>query len=196
MKGTEKIIAHIQADAQAQADDILARAAAQCEEIRAGYEAKAQELYDSKLRAGAKDCGDRAESLKRLAEMEGRKGLLAAKQEMIAASFAKAQEMLVSLPEEPYRSLLKKLAVDAAVTGKEEIVLNSRDRERCGEAVVKAVNEALGEKGQMTLSADTGDFAGGLILRRENIQVNCTAELLVELCRGDMAATLAGVLFE
>ena len=41
----------------------------------------------------------------------------------------------------------------------------------------------------------TGDFKGGLILRRGNIEVNCTAELLVELCRGDMASELAQVLF-
>ena len=48
----------------------------------------------------------------------------------------------------------------------------------------------------LTLSASTGDFDGGLILRRGNIEVNCTSSLLVELCRGEMSAAIAGVLFE
>ena len=50
--------------------------------------------------------------------------------------------------------------------------------------------------GRLTLAADAGNFAGGLILRRGNIEVNCTVELLVELCRADMSAQLAGVLFD
>ena len=37
MKGTEKIIAHIQADAKAQADAILAQAEQQCASIREDY---------------------------------------------------------------------------------------------------------------------------------------------------------------
>ena len=48
---------------------------------------------------------------------------------------------------------------------------------------------------KLTLSDETGDFKGGLILRRGNIEVNCTAELLVELARGDMSAEIAGLLF-
>ena len=63
-----------------------------------------------------------------------------------------------------------------------------------GEAVVKAANEALGG-GRLTLAEETGDFAGGLILRRENIEVNCTAELLVKVCRDEMSAKMADVLF-
>ena len=45
MKGTEKIIAHIQADAAAQADAILAQAEKQCAEIREGYERRAKDAY-------------------------------------------------------------------------------------------------------------------------------------------------------
>ena len=81
------------------------------------------------------------------------------------------------------------------MTGAEEIVLNAADRSVLGEAVVKAANERLGERGALTLSGSTGDFDGGLILRRDNIEVNCTAALLVELCRGEMSAAIADMLF-
>lgn len=196
MKGTEKIIAHIESDAKAQADAILAKAAEQCAQIREDYEKKAADAYGEKIRAGVKLCSDEADSAGRLARMEAKKELLALKQEMISRSFEAAEKKLVSLPESEYGALLARLAADAAVTGSEEIVLNAADRERIGAAVVKAANEKLGPKGKLTLSDKVGDFSGGLILKRGNIEVNCTAGLLVELCRGEMSAAVAGVLFD
>jgi V/A-type H+-transporting ATPase subunit E len=194
MKGTEKIIAHIQADADAQAAEILARADARCAEIRETYEQKAKEAYAETIRAGVKENQDRLDSMERLAKMESRKAVLALKQDMVAKSFDRAVDQLVALPEAQYIALLAKLAVKASVTGDEEIVLNARDRKAVGEKLVKAANEKLGG-GKLRLAKETGSFKGGLILRRGNIEANCTAELLVDLCREEMAAELAGVLF-
>lgn len=199
MKGTEKIIAHIQADAETQAAAIIAQAEQQCAAIREDYENKAKESYGAKIRAGVKSCEDRVDSMERIAQMEARKGVLTLKQEMVSASFDKACEMLVGLPTAEYTELLAKLAADAAVTGEEELVLNGKDKADIGEAVVKAANAKLSAKGVkagLTLSDTEGSFAGGLILHRGSIEVNCTVELLVELCRGEMSAALAGVLFE
>ncbi len=133
--------------------------------------------------------------MQRLSNMEAKKAVLALKQEMVSASFDKACDAIVNLPQEQYLELLAKLAAEAAVTGDEEIVLNKRDRAALGGKVAEAANQKL-KNGKLTLSDATGSFAGGLILRRGSIEVNCTAELLVELCRGDMSAKLAAVLFE
>ena len=195
MKGTEKIIAHIRADAEAQTAAILAQAEQRCAEIRGVYEQKAKDAYAEKIRAGVKANQDRLESMDRLTKMEGRKAILALKQDMVSESFDRAVEQLVNLPQEQYVALLARLAAQASVTGDEEIVLNARDRKAVGEKVVEAANKAI-KGGKLTLSEKTGDFKGGLILRRGNIEANCTAELLVELCRGDMAAELAQVLFD
>ena len=194
MKGTEKIIAHIQADAKAQADAILKEADEKCAAIREGYEKQAKEAYAERIRAGVKANQDRLDSMDRLAKMEGRKTILALKQEMVAESFDLAADKLTQLPAAEYTAFLAKLAAKASVTGDEEIVLNARDRKAVGEKVAEAANKALGG-GKLTLSDKTGDFKGGLILRRGNIEANCTAELLVDLCRDEMAAELAGVLF-
>ena len=126
--------------------------------------------------------------------VEAKKALLSVKQEMVAKSFEQAQELLTSLPEEQYVAFLAKLAARASVSGDEEIVLNERDREAVGEAVVKAAN-ALLKGGKLSLSERTGSFAGGLILSRGNVEANCTAELLVELCRGEMSVEIADMLF-
>ena len=194
MKGTEKIIAHIEADANARADAIIKEAEAKAAATREAYEQKAKEAYAEKIRAGVKANQDRLESMERLARMEGRKAILALKQDMVNESFDLAADKLVKLPEAQYVAFLAKLAAQASVTGDEQIVLNARDRETVGEKVVAAANEKLAG-GRLTLAPETGDFKGGLILRRENIEVNCTAELLVDLCRDEMAAELAGVLF-
>ena len=185
MKGTEKIIAHIQADAKSQADAILAEAEKQCAAIRADYDKKAAQLYAEKVRAGTKACQDQVDSVQRIARMEAKKTLLSVKQEMVAKSFDKAQELLTSLPEEQYVAFLAKLAARASVTADEEIILNEKDKAAVGEAVV----------GKLRLSERTGSFAGGLILSRGNVEANCTVELLVELCRGEMSVEIADMLF-
>ena len=195
MKGTEKIIAHIRSDAQTKVDGILAEAEAQAAQIRAEYEKKAAQVYADRLRAGTQLCQDQMDSVQRLGQMEAKKALLALKQEMVGQSFAKAQELLVSLPEEQYVAFLAKLAAEASVTGEEEIVLNERDRAAIVGAVVSAANARLGGKGKLRLSSRVGNFAGGLILSRGNVEANCTAELLVELCRGEMSAEIADRLF-
>lgn len=194
MKGTEKIIAHIQADAKAKADAILAQAEQQCAAIRADYEDRAQQKYAEKIRAGVKACEEAAESKERIAEMEGKKDVLALKQELVTASFSKASEMIRNLPEQEYLDFLTKLAVRSAPCGEGEIVLNAEDRAAFGEKLVARANAELG--GKLKLSDEAGDFAGGLKVVNGAVEVNNSLEILIDLCRGEMAAQLAKVLFE
>ena len=177
MKGTEKIIAHIQADAKAQADAILAQAEQQCAGIREDFDKKAKEAYAEKIRAGVKGCEDLSESKSRIAQMESKKSILALKQEMVSEAFARAKDLVLALPAEKYCAFLAKLAVQSAPDGEGQIVLNASDRKNYGEAVVKQANAALG--GKLTLSSETGDFAGGLIVRNGAVEVNNTLELLI-----------------
>ena len=195
MKGTEKLIAHIQADAKAQADAILTQAEQQAAAIRDDFDKQAEGVYAAQIRAGVKSIQAQVDGEARIARMEGRKSLLAEKQQLVKESFRKAQEQIISLPAEQYVPFLAKLAAKAAVTGDEEIVLNAADRERYGEKIAAAANALLGEKGALTLSDHTGDFAGGLILRRGAIEANCTVELLVELSQSELSAQVAQLLF-
>ena len=125
MKGTEKIIAHIQADAKSAADAILAQAEQQCADIREKYKKKAEEAYAAKIREGVKFCEATSESKSRIAEMESKKDVLALKQEMIAAGFDKARETILTLPEKEYKDFLVKLAVRSSTTGDEQVILRA-----------------------------------------------------------------------
>ena len=199
MKGTEKIIGHIQSDAEQQVREILDAAQAECAKIKADCGEKAAAAYAEKIRAGVKDCEARNESIDRICRMEAKKSILSLKQEMIAKCFDAAVEKLASLPEERYVPFLTGLAVEAAVTGEEELVLNARDRETIGPKLVEAANKELiskGRTGRLTLSDEQGSFAGGFILRQGNSSANCTAEILVSMSRSDMSATVSGILFD
>ena len=193
MKGTEKIIAHIEADAQAQADAVLGEARQRCEAIKARFDEKAARLYSDRIREGVKACQDQEDSALRISRMEARKSVLSVKQEMVEKSFDLAVQQIVALPDEKYTAFLANLVKKAGPVGDEEIILNTADRARVGEALLKAVN-ADGAK--MKLSDETRDIKGGLILRRGSIETNCSVELLVELCRGELSAKLADVLFD
>ena len=193
MKGTEKIIAHIEADAQAQADAVLGEARQRCEAIKARFDDKAARLYSDRIREGVKACQDQEDSALRISRMEARKSVLSVKQEMVEKSFDLAVQQIVALPDEKYTAFLANLVKKAGPAGDEEIILNAADRARVGEALIKAVN-ANGAK--MKLSDETRDIKGGLILRRGSIETNCSVELLVELCRGELSAKLADVLFD
>ena len=193
MKGTEKIIAHIEADAQAQADAVLGEARQRCEAIKARFDEKAARLYSDRIREGVKACQDQEDSALRISRMEARKSVLSVKQEMVEKSFDLAVQQIVALPDEKYTAFLANLVKKAGPAGDEEIILNAADRARVGEALLKAVN-ADGAK--MKLSDETRELKGGLILRRGSIETNCSVELLVELCRGELSAKLADVLFD
>lgn len=192
MKGTEKIIAHIQADADAQAGAILAEAEAKCSDIRAKYEEEASRIYSDRIREGVRACQDQEDGALRISRMEARKSVLAVKQEMVEKSFDLALEKITALPEDRYVAFLAGLAKNAAGTGEEEVILNARDRAAIGEKLVQAINAG---GAHMKLADETRDIAGGLILRRGSIEANCSAELLVDLCKGEMASKLAEILF-
>ena len=199
MKGTERIIAHIEAEAKAEAQTVLAKAAEEAQQIRASYFKTALTEHKRLVDEGKAECEDLVARQKRMAEMEAKKSVLALKQEMVAAVFEAARSELAGRPGEEYVAFLAKMAAEAASSGTEELLLNARDKAEYGKAVCKAANELLTAKGihgGLTLSEDTADIAGGLILRHGGIEVNCAVETLIEQQRGSLSAQVAAVLFE
>lgn len=198
MNGIEKITARIEAEAVADAARIAEEGAARCETVRSEGEARAQEAYWRRLREGAKASEDRADRLAKAADMEARKSILACKQAIVGEAFDKAEAKLRAMTGDEYIAFLAGQASRAASTGREEVVLNAKDRASVGEKAVKKANallSAAGRTGKLTLSAETGSFSGGLVLKDGNITVNCTLEALMGQAREEQAAIVAAELF-
>ena len=83
MIGTEKIISHIESEAENKSAAILAAAKIKCEEIAASYAEKAEAAYREKTAQSTRECESAEESAERLARMEAKKDVLAIKQEMV-----------------------------------------------------------------------------------------------------------------
>jgi len=196
MKGTEKIIAHIRADGDAEAKKIIDAASKQAEEKRAESFKAALSEYEKLMQAGNAECED---ILRRIAEMEAKKSVLSVKQEMISAAFDAAREEIVNMPRDKYTQFLARMAAEAAVSGMEEIVLNARDKAEVGKAVCKAANELLSAKGtpgKLTVSEETADISGGVIVRFGGIETNCSIDALIRQRRSGLSTEVAAALFE
>ncbi len=166
MNGIEKITARIRQDADADVAAIRAQAEAQAAQIRAQYEAQAKAQAEKAAESCRQAARQRLERLESAAEMEGKTSLLTAKQACIDQAFAKAREKLLTLPEADYVELLAKLAARSSVTGREEIVLNRRDREAVGAKVAARANELLAQAAAPELPAELKESKAGSILTK------------------------------
>lgn len=199
MKGTEKIIAHIRADGDAEAKKIIDAASKQAEEKRAESFKAALSEYEKLMQAGNAECEDILSGSRRIAEMEAKKSVLSVKQEMISAAFDAAREEIVNMPRDKYTQFLARMAAEAAAGGMEEIVLNARDKAEVGKAVCKAANELLSAKGtpgKLTVSEDTADISGGVIVRFGGIETNCSIDAFIRQRRSGLSTEVAAALFE
>lgn len=199
MKGTEKIIAHIRADGDAEAKKIIDAASKQAEEKRAESFKAALSEYEKLMQAGNAECEDILSGSRRIAEMEAKKSVLSVKQEMISAAFDAAREEIVNMPRDKYTQFLARMAAEAAASGMEEIVLNARDKAEVGKSVCKAANELLSAKGtpgRLTVSEDTADISGGVIVRFGGIETNCSIDALIRQRRSGLSTEVAAALFE
>ena len=198
MNGIDRISRRLVADAEAKIAEQNAETAEKCEAILADYRKQAQEAYEARLQEGNAERENRMQRLGSTAEMEAKKAVLSFKQEMVGQTFDKAVKMIVSLPRPEYTHLLALLAAKAAVWGTEELIFNAKDAAEVGKETAKAANALLKQKGipgGLTLSGETRDIPGGVIVRQGNIEVNCAADTLVQMSRTELASQVAEILF-
>ena len=192
MNGLERITSRIETEAKSEVDGILEAGKAEARRIvdswRARIEAETRELAAKNEKAAA----EREERLKSAAEMDARKTILTAKQEMVEQAYALALDRLCSLSGETKVNLLADLMARASSTGTEEAVFSAADQADGAKAVEKA-NAASGKK--LTLSKDAAPIRGGFILRDKNVEVNCAFETLVRLQKAETAGAVAKILF-
>ena len=196
MKGIEKITARIESDGKAETVQMLKEAEEKAAALLAGYKAKAEEETAAAVEAGKEAAVHQAERLESAAHMEAKKQYLAAKQACLDEAFAKAQKQLLALPDGEYAELLAKMAVKAAKTGREEILLSAKDRDRVGAQVVAKANAMLAEAVKPEAAgkaAKAGGKAGEIlskVVTGANALLQGTAMLTLSQETRDMAGGL------
>ena len=194
MNGIEKITARIEKDTNAEIETMLQEARNQAAEIQAQYEAQARAEAEKAAAACKLAAQQRLERLEGSAQMEAKTMVLATKQACIDKAFEKAKEQLLTLPEAEYVELLAKLAVRSAKTGREEVVLNRRDREAVGDKVVARANQLLAQAVAPEMPAELKESKAGRIIDKvvtgANALLQGTAMLSLADDTGDMEGGL------
>ena len=193
MNGLEKINQRIRQDGSDEIAAIQAEAEGRVRSIRADFRAQIVQMEAEAAERRARTVAERLERLGGSAEMERRQLLLAAKQGCIDEAFARAAQALRDLPRQDYVALLARLAAENG-SGDEELVLSAADRDAVGPAVVAAAN-ALKPGAAFTLSSESRDLGGGLVLKRGLVEVNCTFDTRLRQLRQEMATDVAQILF-
>ncbi len=198
MNGIEKITARIEADAELEIAGIREKAGLEIADIEASFAKEAEAVKTAILERGAIKAKEKEDGLISTAQMEAKKLILAAKQEVLDEVFEKALAALTGMPADKKTDLLAGLACSASVSGTEEVILNAADRAAVGEAAVKAANAKLasaGKKAALTLSDKTAEIEGGLILKDNNVEVNSAFDTLIRLNKKELSGEVAKILF-
>ncbi len=145
MNGIGKITARIESEGRAEAEAIVKEAREKAEAVKAGYAGQAKAEAERDAAAAKAAAEQRAQRLEGAAEMDAKKLMLTAKQECLDEAFALAEKKLTSMKDEEYADLLARIAVKAAKTGREEVILSAKDRERVGDLAVAKANAMLAE---------------------------------------------------
>lgn len=194
MNGLEKIVARMESDTRAECDALAASAAENAAAILRDCQTQADAAArDSRQRAAAQ-AAEHLEHLNGSSQLACRQRVLAAKQDLIDDAFVRAAKALAALPQAEYIDLLATLAAENG-SGDEELLLSAADRDAVGAAVVEAANRKRAGAA-FRLSEETRDTGGGLVLRRDRVELNCSfAEKLRQL-RQEESSAVAKLLFD
>ena len=191
MNGIENIIARISEEAEKSAAQIIRRAEEEARAITEEYKAKSDAIKREISERGQKTADERMARISGAGELDARKAALARKQELISDAFEAAVKKLESLDDAERVKVLVRLALSAADGGPGEIILSKRDSASIGEKVLSGCSENK----NITLSDETREIGGGLILRTGKAEVNCSFRALAFELRDELSIAVADILF-
>ncbi|HQO83081.1 MAG TPA: V-type ATP synthase subunit E [Synergistales bacterium] len=186
------IKAKIEADAKAEAEEIIGKFKEQADEVLAAARLeseKIQKRLEEKIRSEETEVRRRK---KIVADLEVRKLDLGARRELIEMTFNKVLHVLSQTSDSRYLAFMEGLMAEGAANGDEEVLL-AKNEKRVTKKWIEEFNEKY-KKG-LSLSDEMVPGSGGFALRRNDISVNCTLEVLLRWVREDMEAEVVSRLF-
>ena len=204
MKGIENIVSRILGDAEISAGEIKAQADAkfgtpytlpaatadQLGGVKVGDYldiAKAEQVYAQGLKSAKAEVENVLLRGKSMADLEGRKALLAARQTVVDEAFEEAEKALeAKRKDKDYVKLLSKLA--KPVVEKDSVVVLDK-------ADFDAVGAAL--KTELGCAVEAASLpSGGVVVKSGGIELNLTFAALLRQYREELEQAVASVLFQ
>lgn len=198
-EGADRIVQRVLDDAQGRAESIKTEASEKAEAVISEAKDRAERRKEHLLEQARKMAAEQKGRIIGMAQMEGRKEILSAKQEMIGEAFQKALDELIAQDDDAYLSIIRELILEMAETGTETVIFNSRDREKITDQFWNETNKSLtdsGKKGELELSRESRAIRGGFILHRGGVEINCSFEALLARKRDELEYEVAELLFK
>ncbi|MGI6307583.1 MAG: V-type ATP synthase subunit E [Dethiobacteria bacterium] len=197
--GAERISRRILDDARAQAEKIVAEAAGKASAILAEAEKEAGKRKEQILERAQKEAEEQKRRILGIAQLDARKEILAAKQELIEETFEQAVARLVNLEEAAYLDYLRQMLLASMKTGEEVIILSPRDKAGIPAKFWKDLGQELaatGRTGKVSLGQEASEIGGGFILQSEGVEINNSFHALLEMQRDELEPEVAALLFK
>ncbi|TDY56092.1 V/A-type H+-transporting ATPase subunit E [Aminivibrio pyruvatiphilus] len=182
----------IDADAQEEAGKILEKARSVVESINKeadGEIRKIEETYGDRFRKEQPEILRRREIV---AGLDVKKIELGVKQTAISDAFSQALAQLAALPGEKYLALAGHLLLKATETGDEAVIVSGKEKHITQEWLA-GFNEKHGKK--FVLDEEKRPMSGGFILKKGQIETNCSWDMLTRWVRDDIEADVVKRLF-
>ncbi|MDR1438873.1 MAG: hypothetical protein LBJ10_02315 [Clostridiales bacterium] len=195
--GVARIKERILAEARLSADESLRAARQQAEAVALKAEEDSARQTELILSKADRDAAAREKRLVSVAELEGRKKRLSAKQALIEELFAEAIARLNALPPAEYERLLVGMVAQSA-SGGEEIVVSEGDAGKLSGGFAAEANKAMaaaGKPGGLSLSPERRDIGGGFVLRTGEIEINNSFRSIAKIQNDSLEALAVKMLF-
>ena len=195
MSGIDRITAKILEQAKLQAENRVDYAREATEKAEAGLKKRFNRTLEAERIKAAKEGDEAAKRVIANVMLEGRKKKLAARQDAVNLVFEKAINEMTGLPEKDYIEFLADIAAPVLKKGKNELILNNRDKKAVGMKLLKILKEKSPEM-MVVVSDESVLSAGGLVVKNGNIQTNLTMESIIRLEREKLETDVVGLIFE
>ena len=195
MASISNLTSKILRDAEERKENILASAEEEKNKILSKKVAKAKEIEKEIIHQAEVEAKSRKERILSSASLKVRNNKLCAKQEVIKEVFDKSIDVLSSITGDDFLRFIKHTILSLGEIGEQNLILNKEGLEVVDLTFIYDLNQALGEKGNIKLSPNAGNFKGGFILESNGIEINNTYEALVSSLKDELEFEVASVLF-
>lgn len=195
MAGIEKITDQIIAKAQSEADAIIreaqSRAADICDKANADAGRKVAEINDKSER-DIKTFNERVRSAE---DLNRRRTVLSAKQQIITELLDEVYEKLAKLDDGKYFDMLVTLVKQNAQAESGKIALSAKDLARIPADFEAKANAAAAKKGgSLTLCDKAADIDNGFVLIYGDIEENCSLRAIFDAGKDELTDLVHGKL--
>ena len=195
MSGIDKILQEIEEEGRAAADRITQEAGEKIENLRKEILEKAQARCEEIRAQGGRESRGILERGASGAELLSRRMILEAKQELLAELLRKAQESIYQMENHEYFALIRRIVAKNALPRPGGLLLSPEDRERLPDGFEKELAGLLPEGGSLKVSSETRDIRGGCVLLYDGVEENCSIEALFSAGKDEMTDLARSILF-